>query len=398
MVTFTVQITTALSSGDVITNDGYYLTSDEGVDAVGSPSYKTLAEPYAFGMSPNYQWDGTNSGQVITYLVSIENLGYNTDSFNMVAAPSAIGFNTSLWNETFTAFQSTTPPVAPGDSAVVGVKVVINPFVANGVANTDLIIANSMAVPGNSDSVQIKTIAVTDKILLVDDDGNGPNVDSYYQNALNTYGLPYNTADLRADTTLPTRFMMAHKVIVWYAGATYPGNLGPYETGLAEFLDGGGRLFMSGMDLLDQAAGTSDFAYYYLHIDWDGSEAQNDKGTYSASASLGNSVTSGLGILPYENGYDTLFGGNDYSDQLTPVAPALTAFTDTGTRETNGLLVEDTTLGSSYKVMFLAFPYEAIDSAASRTALMKRALDWFFDITTLTENTVSTVYLPLVLK
>ena len=29
---------------------------------------------------------------------------------------------------------------------------------------------------------------------------------------------------------------------------------------------------------------------------------------------------------------------------------------------------------------------------------MKRALDWFFDITTLTENQVRVVYLPLILR
>ena len=67
--------------------------------------------------------------------------------------------------------------------------------------------------------------------------------------------------------------------------------------------------------------------------------------------------------------FDSLgFGGADFSDQLTPVAPAISAFTDTGTNKTNGLLVQDTTLGSSYKVMSwpsrlrpsTALPVEAI--------------------------------------
>ena len=92
-VTFTVQVANSLNTGDVITNDGYFATSAEGAGAVGSPHYVTLAPAYAFTMSPNYQWDGTRSGQVITYLVSIKNLGYTTDSFNLIAAPSAIGFD-----------------------------------------------------------------------------------------------------------------------------------------------------------------------------------------------------------------------------------------------------------------------------------------------------------------
>ncbi len=397
-VTFTVQITAALQSGDVITNDGYLVTSAEGVGAVGSPHYVTLAPAHNFSMSPSYQWDGTNPGQVITYFVSIKNLGYGTDSYYLGVADNAAGFNTTLWNSTFTSLQSTTAPVLAGDSAVIGVKVLINPLVANGTANTSFIVANSVFNPANSNSAQIKTIAVTDKILLVDDDGNGPNVDSYYQAALNAYSLPYNIANLSLVPELPQRYLKAHHVIVFYSGATYPGNLGLYDTNLAAFLDNGGRLFVSGWDLLDQNGGTTPFVHNYLHIAWDGSETQNDKGTGSATAGLNNSITDGLGVLPYTNFVSIGLGSADFSDQLTPVAPAVSAFTDTGTRQTDGLVVQDTTLGSSYKVMFLAFPFEAINSTTSQAALMKRALDWFFDITTLTVHQVYGIYLPVAFK
>ena len=51
------------------------------------------------------------------------------------------------------------------------------------------------------------------------------------------------------------------------------------------FLDGGGRLLMSGQDILDQAAGTTAFVHDYLHVDWDGTETQNDKATAGCTAS-----------------------------------------------------------------------------------------------------------------
>ena len=59
--------------------------------------------------------------------------------------------------------------------------------------------------------------------------------------------------------------MKAHKDIVWFTGQSYPDPLGPYEDNLAAFLDNGGRLFMSGQDILDQAAGTAPFLSTYLH-------------------------------------------------------------------------------------------------------------------------------------
>jgi uncharacterized repeat protein (TIGR01451 family) len=375
-VTFTVQISTGLTTGDVITNDGYHLTSAEGASVSGSPHSKTLAPSYDMMLSPNYQWDGTQSGQAVTYLASVTNLGFGTDSYNVARTGDAAGFTTTLWDPTFTTLLTTTAPVAAGRNTTVGVKVAIGAAVANGSVSTVTLSATSVASPTLSDSVQMKTIAVTNTILLVDDAVGTSAITStmIYQSALNAYGKLYNIAHLSQVPQLPQSYLKAHQVIVWYAGATYPGNLGPYESNLAAFLDNGGRLFMSGWDLLDQSGGTTPFVYDYLHINWDGSETQNDKGTGSTTAVISNLVTSGLGVLAYTNFITIRLSTLDYSDQLTPVAPAEPAFVDSGTGQTDGLTV-DTGL---YKVMFLAYPYEAINDTTRQTALMARVLDWLF--------------------
>ena len=59
----------------------------------------------------------------------------------------------------------------------------------------------------------------------------------------------------------------------------------PYEAELKAFLDGGGRLFMSGQDILDQAAGTTAFVHDYLHVDWDGSETRTTRRRTTSTAS-----------------------------------------------------------------------------------------------------------------
>ena len=79
--------------------------------------------------------------------------------------------------------------------------------------------------------------------------------------------------------------------MVWFTGNSYPAPITPYESELAAFLDGGGRLLMSGQDILDQAAGTTDFVRDYLHISWDGSETQNDKATAAVAGVNGNPVS-----------------------------------------------------------------------------------------------------------
>ena len=81
---------------------------------------------------------------------------------------------------------------------------------------------------------------------------------------------------------------------------------------------------MSGQDVLDQAAGTTAFVHDYLHIDWDGTEVQNDKATDAVHSVDGNPVTDGIGAVPLD--HSVLNAA--YEDQITPIAPADAAFTD----------------------------------------------------------------------
>jgi hypothetical protein len=189
----------------------------------------------------------------------------------------------------------------------------------------------------------------------------------YYESALADNNVQYGYWDLTANPQVPESYLAAHTTVIWFTGNSYPGPVSPYETELAAFLDGGGRLLMSGQDILDQAAGTTAFVRDYLHISWDGSEAQNDKVTTSVHSVAGNPVTDGIGAVPLNHA----ILGATFEDQITPIAPATPAFTDDATAP-DALTVAD----GAYKVAFLAFPFEAYGSAAQRDDLMNRALTW----------------------
>ena len=64
--------------------------------------------------------------------------------------------------------------------------------------------------------------------------------------------------------------------------------------------------------------------------------------------------------------------GANFEDQITPIAPATAAFTDDA-GETDALSVAD----GAYKVVFLAFPFEAYGTAAQKADLVGNALSWF---------------------
>jgi hypothetical protein len=248
------------------------------------------------------------------------------------------------------------------------VKVTIPAGVANATTDSSTIVATSEGDPAVTASTALKTTAVTVKVLLVDNDDDNPDVASYYQAALDAAGIPYDYWDILQNGVLTLNNMKAHDVIVWFTGASYPAPLAPYEAKLAAFLDGGGKLFMSGQDILDDPGGYTSFALNYLHIASWNNNTQNDTGTTLATGVVTSPLTSGLGSLPVD--VDAV-GMPDYSDWLTLDAVAQPAFRDAAGR-TNALTADTGT----YQVIFLAFPYEALTDECDRFDVMARSAQW----------------------
>jgi len=213
----------------------------------------------------------------------------------------------------------------------------------------------------------VKTVAVTKDTLLVDEDGNGPDVQSYYANALKANGIDFTSWDLNASPKLPIGFLNAYKNVYWFTGNSYPAPITAYESELTSFLDGGGHLFMSGQDILDQGAGTTPFVHNYLHIDWDGTDRQNDLATAAVHGVTANPVTSGIGAVTLD--HSVLNAA--FEDQLTLNGGATPAFTDDATA------ADALTFAGGYKVVFLAFPLEAYGSAGDKADLVHRVQTWF---------------------
>ena len=103
------------------------------------------------------------------------------------------------------------------------------------------------------------------------------------------------------------------------------------------------------------------------HIDWDGSEDQNDLATANVTG-VATTLTDGIGTIPLD--HSVL--GAAFEDEITPVGPAIGIFTD-DEDGTNALSVDT----GIYKVVFLAFPFEAYGDAADQSDLMQRVMTYF---------------------
>jgi len=366
-VSFTVQISNGagIPTGTTITNDGIVVTSAQGIGANGSPFIATISPQFAFTLSPASQSDGTNPGKTITYSLTIQNTGFGTDSYNLAVSGNA--WPTSIFDASNSNPISQISNLGAAASAQFTVRVSVPATATNGASDSATIAATSV---GNSTvhTATIKTTAVVYPVLIVDQDGAAPNVQSYYTGTLNSLGVQYNYWNLQSTPVLPPNYMQAHKAIVWFTGNTYPGPIVPYEAKLKDYLDNGGHFFLSGQDVLDQAAGTTAFVHDYLHVNWDGSETQNDKATTHVNGVVGNPVTNAIGSIAID--HSVL--GAAFEDRITLVAPAQAAFKDDA-QQTDA----DTVDTGTYKVMFLAFPFEAYGSASDKATLMSNALNWF---------------------
>ncbi len=319
------------------------------------------APAHAVTLTPPAQKGGGRVGTDATYTVLLTNAGYQADSYTISSSST---WTANVYNSSCTTALSTVT-VQPGDSVDLCVKVSVPASAANGDTSDTAITAMSTTDPSVGATAQLTTIAVSVDTLIVDGDLGGPNVESYYENALTTDGVAYSYWDLSADPALPLSMLTSHKNVVWFTGNAYPGPITQYESQLAAFLDGGGRLFMSGQDILDQSAGTTQFVHDYLHINWDGSETQNDKPTANVHGVPGNAVTDGIGTISLDHSVLNA----SYEDQITPISPATAAFTD-DTTAPDALTVT----AGAYKVVFLAFPFEGYGTATDKADLMTRIL------------------------
>ena len=237
-VSFKVSIAQALARKvNSITNDGVTVTSAQNVGTTGSPFITPIAAQYAVAVAPATQTDGGRGPVDVDYHVTVTNLGYATDSYNMSATNSQTGFTVSFLDSACSTPAATTPSVAAGDSTDVCVRVHIDDGTST--TNVATVKATSVGNAAVSATAQVKTIAVAVDTLLVDNDDNNPDVQGIYKTALTDAGVPFTTWDLRADGSVSQTFLLGFRNVVWFTGNSYPEPMVPYESKLTAFLDAG---------------------------------------------------------------------------------------------------------------------------------------------------------------
>lgn len=191
---------------------------------------------------------------------------------------------------------------------------------------------------GNPVSRPVSVILAESGAVLFVDDDEGQGYEGYFTSALDAAGIPYVT-------TTPPVYVSPDVpyVIIWNCNDGYPTLTADDQAFLAAYLDGGGRLFLSGQDVLFEIADNSTFDEQYLHV----ASRDDDVGTNYVYGVDGDPISGGLSIT-----LDYPF--SDWSDNIYPAIDAVGLFTNDG-GEFAALRYE-----GKHRVVFFAFPFEAI--------------------------------------
>jgi hypothetical protein len=314
----------------------------------------------------------TDSQAERVYTLSLESVGTNEDTYTVTLG----GTLPTGWTRSIEA------PGVPGDADSIyvtlpghdwtGLTLHVNPNGYPGSANVSVAVRSH-----NWPTLDLRddfTTFADPEILLVDDDG-GADYETYYTDAITaaeenlSRTFAWGVWDYSRDA-LDGDFGNVD-MIIWDCGEDVPGSsLNATDMVLlADYLDAGGRLFLTGQKIGIDLRSES-FYTNYLHATYRGNRLLAEVSGISGDL-IGDNLTFRIS--------DNLPGNVDQTSQhwFNVLEGAVPSFIFTGTDNTCGLHVET----ANYKLIYLGFGFEGIDSDNDREALMTNAIDWLLDPT-----------------
>ena len=226
--------------------------------------------------------------------------------------------------------------------------------------------------PNLTHPLEIPFTYITDDVdaLVVDDDG-GETFEDYFTEALDGASKSYGVWD-RDASPLTTEVADTFDVLIWNAGWAFPTLDADDKAFLADHLDAGKKLFLSGQDIgweLNDAGASPDPVWYrtYLHTNY----VRDDTNIMDLYGVSGDPITDGL-TLRITGG--TGASNQDYPDEIEPYdADATQILYYTGAYGA-GIRSTDSVTGG--QVVYIGFGFEGIDNAQDRQDLLVPAVRW----------------------
>lgn len=196
---------------------------------------------------------------------------------------------------------------------------------------------------------------------------------SFYRQALTDALYPYELKQIAnpfgAPNDIPSAATLAnYDIVIWSAPFDSPGYIGADDE-LASFLNGGGKLLLSGQDV----------AYYDSFWFWYVAYLKNLLKVSFVEDAASTANLNGVSGQPFNglslsisggDGADNQFAADVIANNNADFAGPLLNYAD------DRLAALHVGLCVPYRAMFFAFGFEAINSRANRSEVMGKAIDW----------------------
>ncbi len=213
-------------------------------------------------------------------------------------------------------------------------------------------------------------------LLLVKDELDVLNSERFYLDVLDSLGMKIHYRDIAVHGNPDITFLNNFPAVIWYTGYDPDSTINEAnQMTLMNYLDQGGKLFLTGQNISDELSST-DFMSNYIH-------SEHVINYYDAILIRGiDGDPVGNGMVFNLNGNEVMV--NQYSQsRIRPVNGGTACFKYGNATAMAGVRFENET----YKTIFLGFGFESLD-LANRYMLMMRVLEYFGQITGIKETAV----------
>ena len=222
--------------------------------------------------------------------------------------------------------------------------------------------------------IQVKLLMEQGTVLLVSDDGDMDNED-YYLEVFDYLGIPYEIEEIHGMAKSIPNDLLDYSEVIWFTGAMEDNTLTPEDQStLGAFLDGGGRLLLSG-SLIGYDIGDTPFYKNYLH----GRFVSFLTMLHHLNGAPSNPIAGEMDITLASTGRNA----QGFAGETDPISPAVSIFNfDQTTEEGSGHIKSSgsgalATETADYKVVYFSFGLEGIEPLEDRAQVLADVLSWF---------------------
>jgi subtilisin family serine protease len=228
----------------------------------------------------------------------------------------------------------------------------------------------------------------TCNVLVVDDDWDFDSVvpndggRPYYTSTLDTLGYPYTVWDTVSQGDPSAADLASYDSVIWFTGYAWQnGVFTPQnETDVGSYLDSGGSFLLSSQEYHYEAGTITPFMQNYLGIQ----EITDDVTELDPIGNTGNPIGNGLGpytmVRPDDWAVYWPTGNTQgpYDDYADSIPGAQSPFRYNASGQNNSTNFD----AGTFKGIFLAYPFEWIDTVDERAEILGPALEWMCGATT----------------